>query len=105
MLMLIHVSIVLIGASFESYISVISFARSAVANRSPDIYYEVYAFIYLCFVSMKLLHILFFLTGVQLLINGAFFSSSLLSAIGACLICLFIVTAKRKSHHQTNENL
>lgn len=54
---------------------------------------------------MRLLHILFFLAGVQLLINGAFFSSSLLTAIGAVLICLFIITAKRKPLHQPHENL
>lgn len=54
---------------------------------------------------MRLLHILFFLTGVQLLINGVFFSSSLLTALGACLICLFILTAKRKSLHTTSENI
>jgi len=52
---------------------------------------------------MRILHILFFLVGVQLMINGVFFSSSLLTAVGAALICLFIlVAAKKPLHHHTN---
>lgn len=49
---------------------------------------------------MRLLHILFFLIGVQLMINGAFFSSPLLTALGAWAICLFILVAAKRTHHQ-----
>ncbi len=47
--------------------------------------------------TMRILHILCFLVGVQLIINGVFFSSSLLTATGAALICLFILLATKKS--------
>lgn len=54
---------------------------------------------------MRLLHTLFLLVGIQLMINGVFFSSSLLTAVGASLICLFILVAsKRPGHHNGNGN-
>ncbi len=65
---------------------------------------------------MRLLHILFLLVGVQLMINGVFFSSSLLTAVGAALLCLFILLAVKRgartnghselwpTYHQIGEN-
>lgn len=47
---------------------------------------------------MRIRHILFFLVGVQLMINGVFFTSSLLTAVGAGLICLFILLAAKRPH-------
>ncbi len=41
--------------------------------------------------SMRFLHILLFLLGVQLMINGAFFSSPLLTALGASSVSLFLL--------------
>lgn len=36
------------------------------------------------------------------MINGVFFSSSLLTAIGASLICLFILLAAKRPHLHSN---
>lgn len=60
------------------------------------------AFILSSWSAMRLLHILFFLVGVQLMINGVFFSSSLLTACGASLICFFILLAVKRPHANGN---
>lgn len=52
---------------------------------------------------MRILHILCFLVGVQLMINGVFFSSSLLTSVGAALMCFFIlIAAKRPGQAHSN---